>query len=112
MHSPSGSIFAEGSGTIVIAICNVDIKKAPSDTPVQVRSRSFLLSIDSDAVLILCPVGRSEAPLNPRTLFSLLLGVIGSTLYAMGDLNSERFFLFWDVSRVELRNIGGGVNYL
>ncbi|CAK9089407.1 unnamed protein product [Durusdinium trenchii] len=30
-----------------------------------------------------------QATLNPRTLFSLLLGVIGSTLYAMGDLNSE-----------------------
>ncbi|CAK9091040.1 unnamed protein product [Durusdinium trenchii] len=29
-----------------------------------------------------------KATLNPRTLFSLLLGVIGSTLYAMGDLNS------------------------
>jgi hypothetical protein len=31
----------------------------------------------------------AQAPLNPRTLFSLLIGVLGSTLYAMGDANSE-----------------------
>eukprot|EP00438_Fugacium_kawagutii_P025494 Skav224831 [mRNA] locus=scaffold3408:170575:171513:+ [translate_table: standard] len=30
-----------------------------------------------------------KAPLNPRTLFSLLIGVLGSTLYAMGDANSD-----------------------
>ncbi|CAJ1432031.1 unnamed protein product [Effrenium voratum] len=30
-----------------------------------------------------------KAPLNPRTLGSLLLGVVGSTFYAMGDANSE-----------------------
>ncbi|CAJ1338506.1 unnamed protein product [Effrenium voratum] len=30
-----------------------------------------------------------KAPLNPRTLGSLLLGVVGSTFYAMGDANSD-----------------------
>lgn len=30
-----------------------------------------------------------KAPLNPRTLFALLIGVLGSTLYAMGDANSD-----------------------
>eukprot|EP00435_Cladocopium_sp_Y103_P054955 s282_g18.t1 len=36
-----------------------------------------------------------KAPLNPRTLFSLLIGVLGSTLYAMGDANSDLEGLFW-----------------
>ena len=35
------------------------------------------------------PIVCAQAPLNPRTLFSLLIGVLGSTLYAMGDANSE-----------------------